>query len=64
MVPAFIHTHACTEYVKRADALDTPRVYRGRILHLCSSVHLNKWAYARGEMYAQLPGVKPTDVPD
>ena len=25
---------------------------------------LNKRAYARCEMYAQLPGVKPTDVPD
>ena len=25
---------------------------------------LNKRAYARCEMYAQFPGVKPTDVPD
>ena len=37
MVPAFIHTHAGTEYVKQAGVLYTPRVPLG--------------AHARCEMY-------------
>ena len=39
----------------------TPRVYRGRILHC---FNYNNLAYAECKMHAQLPGVKPTDVPD
>ena len=67
MVPAIIHTHVGTQYnVKRAGALYTTRVPLGSIdSSFCIVLAtLNKRAYARCEMYAQLPGVKPTDVPD
>ena len=55
MVPAIIHTHAGNEYVKRAGALYTPRVYRGRILHIIVLTTLNKQAFARCEIYAHMP---------
>ena len=66
MVPAIIHTHVGTQYVKRAGALYTTRVPLGSIdSSFCIVLAtLNKRAYARCEMYAQLRGVKPTDVPD
>ena len=60
------HTYAGTQYVKRAGALYTTRVPLESIdSSFCIVLAtLNKRAYARCEMYAQLPGVKPTDVPD
>ena len=66
MVPAIIHTHVGTQYIKRAGALYTTRVLLGSIdSSICIVLAtLNKRAYARCEMYAQLPGVKPTDVPN
>ena len=66
MVPAIIRTHAGTEYIKRADTLYTTRVPVGSMEGAFCIVltTLNKRAYARCEIYAQLPGVKPTDVPD
>ena len=55
-----------TLVLKRAGALYTTRVPLGSIVSAFCIVltTLNKRAYARCEMYAQLPGVKPTDVPD
>ena len=68
MVPAIIHTHVGTEYVKRAGALYTITVPLGSIegvaIFCIVLSTLNKRAYAQCEIYAQLPGVKPTDVPD
>ena len=62
---ASYHSQVGTQYVKRAGAYTT-RVPLGSIdssFYIVLAT-LNKRAYARCEMYAQLPGVKPTDVPD
>ena len=44
--------------------LGTPRVYYIESAFCIVLTTLNKQAYARCEMYAHLPGVNPTDVPD
>ena len=62
MVRAIIHytyAHAGTEYVKRAVALYIPLGSTEGTFCIVLTT-LNK----RCEMYAQLSGVKPTDVPD
>ena len=64
---ASYHSHTYRHlYVKLAGALYTTRVPLGSIESAFCIVltTLNKRVYARCEMYAQLPGVKPTDVPD
>ena len=59
LVPVITHTHAGTEYVKRAGALYTTRVPLGSMegAFCIALTSLNK-AYARCEMYAPLPRVK------
>ena len=66
---ASYHSLVGTQYVKRAGALmPLGYPYIGSIdSSFCIVLTtLNKRAYARCEMYAQLPGVKPRfpDVPD
>ena len=55
-VPATIHTHPGSEYVKAGMCIIIPlgpRVNRGRFLHFYNNT--KKRAGARREMYAQLP---------